>query len=136
MLTYSPVMFLPLCLVMPTQMPRNRKIGVGLLFASGLLCTLFSTIRIVQLTPRDGKPQSPDPKWLTMWTIVECSTGTTPKQFIPYILTNSSQPSSSDVVPCSPPASQEAQSEPTTTSTATHETLPSVLRDRDRTLRG
>jgi hypothetical protein len=136
MLTYSPVMFLPLCLVMPTQMPRNRKIGVGLLFASGLICTLFSTIRIVQLTPRNGKPQSPDPKWLTMWTIIECSTGTIVKTLFSHILTNSPQPSSSDAVPCSPPASQEAQSEPTTTSTATHATLPSVLRDRDQTLRG
>lgn len=68
------VMFLPLRLVMPLQMPRNRKIGVGILFSSGFVCILFSTIRIVQITSREG-PKSPDPKWLTMWTIIECSTG-------------------------------------------------------------
>lgn len=68
------VMFLPLRLVMPLKMPRNRKIGVGILFCSGFVCILFSTIRIVQITSRDG-PKSPDPKWLTMWTIIECSTG-------------------------------------------------------------
>ncbi|KAH7392323.1 hypothetical protein DE146DRAFT_679738 [Phaeosphaeria sp. MPI-PUGE-AT-0046c] len=67
------VMFLPLRLVMPLQMPRNRKIGVGILFCSGFVCILFSTIRIVQITSRNG-PKSPDPKWLTMWTIIECST--------------------------------------------------------------
>lgn len=62
---------------MPLQMPRAKKIGVGILFCSGLVCILFSAIRIVQITDiKDGKPKSPDPKWLTMWTIIECSTGT------------------------------------------------------------
>lgn len=69
-------MFLPLRLVMPLRMPRRQKIGVGILFTSGLVCIVFSTIRIVQITSRDGKPKSPDPKWLTMWTIIESSTGT------------------------------------------------------------
>jgi hypothetical protein len=69
-------MFLPLRLVMPLHIQRCQKIGVGTLFASGFLCIIFSAIRIVQLTTRDGKPHSPDPKWLTMWTIIECSTGT------------------------------------------------------------
>lgn len=55
-------------------MEKPKKIGCGLLFASGLVCILFSTIRIVQVG-QDGRPRSPDPKWLTMWTIIECSTG-------------------------------------------------------------
>jgi hypothetical protein len=57
-------------------MERHKKIGCGLLFASGLACILFSTIRIVSVGQID-KPQSPDPKWLTMWTIIKCSTGRT-----------------------------------------------------------
>ncbi|KAL1799355.1 hypothetical protein ACET3X_003392 [Alternaria dauci] len=67
------VMFLPIRLIWNLQMDRPKKIGCGLLFASGLVCILFSTIRIVQVG-QDGKPRSPDPKWLTMWTIIECST--------------------------------------------------------------
>ncbi|KAL6711709.1 hypothetical protein ACN47E_004643 [Coniothyrium glycines] len=67
------VMFLPLRLIWGLQMERNKKIGCGLLFASGFVCILFSTLRIVQVGG-DGKPRSPDPKWLTMWTIIECST--------------------------------------------------------------
>ncbi|CAO2652282.1 Nn.00g005650.m01.CDS01 [Neocucurbitaria sp. VM-36] len=74
-LTNLMVMFLPLRLIWNLQMARARKIGCGLLFASGLVCVLFSTIRIVQVGG-DGKPRSPDAKWLTMWTIIECSTGT------------------------------------------------------------
>jgi hypothetical protein len=69
-------MFLPIRLIWNLQMERPKKIGCGLLFASGLVCILFSTIRIVQVG-QDGKPRSPDPKWLTMWTIIECSTGKT-----------------------------------------------------------
>ncbi|KAH7371560.1 hypothetical protein BKA66DRAFT_423769 [Pyrenochaeta sp. MPI-SDFR-AT-0127] len=72
-LTNLMVMFLPIRLIWNLQMARSRKIGCGLLFASGFVCILFSTIRIVQVGG-DGKPQSPDPKWLTMWTIIECST--------------------------------------------------------------
>ncbi|CAN9121313.1 unnamed protein product [Alternaria alternata] len=67
------VMFLPIRLIWNLQMEKPKKIGCGLLFASGLVCILFSTIRIVQVG-QDGKPRSPDPKWLTMWTIIECST--------------------------------------------------------------
>ena len=67
-------MFLPIRLIWNLQMEKPKKIGCGLLFASGLVCILFSTIRIVQVG-QDGKPRSPDPKWLTMWTIIECSTG-------------------------------------------------------------
>lgn len=75
MLTMFTVMFLPLRLIWNLQMARARKIGCILLFASGFICILFSTLRIVQVGG-DGKPRSPDPKWLTMWTIIECSTGT------------------------------------------------------------
>jgi hypothetical protein len=67
------VMFLPIRLVWPLQMARHRKIGVCVLFALGFVCIIFSTIRIVQIT--NGKTKSPDPKWLTMWTVIECSTG-------------------------------------------------------------
>ncbi|KAG9193538.1 hypothetical protein G6011_03573 [Alternaria panax] len=67
------VMFLPIRLIWNLQMDKHKKIGCGLLFASGLVCILFSTIRIVQVG-QDGRPQSPDPKWLTMWTIIESST--------------------------------------------------------------
>lgn len=67
-------MFLPIRLIWNLQMEKAKKIGCGLLFASGFVCILFSTIRIVQVG-QDGKPKSPDPKWLTLWTIVECSTG-------------------------------------------------------------
>ncbi|KAI4624471.1 hypothetical protein J4E83_004146 [Alternaria metachromatica] len=67
------VMFLPIRLIWNLQMEKPKKIGCGLLFASGLVCILFSTIRIVQVG-QDGRPRSPDPKWLTMWTIIECST--------------------------------------------------------------
>lgn len=73
-LTHLKVMFLPIRLIWNLQMEKAKKIGCGLLFASGFVCILFSTIRIVQVG-QDGKPKSPDPKWLTLWTIVECSTG-------------------------------------------------------------
>lgn len=70
------VMFLPIRLIWNLQIAPLPKIGVGLLFATALVCILFSTIRIVQIGIRDGKPMTPEPKWLTLWTIIECSTGT------------------------------------------------------------
>ncbi|KAK1916497.1 hypothetical protein P3342_004316 [Pyrenophora teres f. teres] len=72
-LTNLMVMTLPIRLIWNLQMEKAKKVGCGLLFASGFVCILFSTIRIVQVG-QDGKPRSPDPKWLTMWTIIECST--------------------------------------------------------------
>ncbi|KAF2124149.1 hypothetical protein P153DRAFT_361336 [Dothidotthia symphoricarpi CBS 119687] len=70
------VMFLPIRLIWNLQMARVQKVCIGLLFASGLICILFATIRVVQIGIRDGKPMTPEPKWLTLWTIIECSTGT------------------------------------------------------------
>ncbi|KAF2850315.1 hypothetical protein T440DRAFT_532115 [Plenodomus tracheiphilus IPT5] len=72
-LTNLMVMFLPIKLIWSIAIKTPKKIGCFLLFASGFVCILFSTLRIVQVGG-DGKPRSPDPKWLTMWTMIECST--------------------------------------------------------------
>jgi hypothetical protein len=37
---------------------------------------LFDTLRVVQVSVKDGVPKTPDPKWLQMWTVIEPSMGT------------------------------------------------------------
>ncbi|KAL7770117.1 hypothetical protein CFE70_000050 [Pyrenophora teres f. teres 0-1] len=56
---------------------KFQKFGIFALFGSGWICTLFATLRFVQVSVKDGVPMIPDPKWLEMWTDIETSMGTT-----------------------------------------------------------
>jgi hypothetical protein len=57
-------------------MPIKQKIGIFILFGSGLVCILFATLRVVQLGVDDrGKATTPEPKWMVFWTVLECAMG-------------------------------------------------------------
>jgi hypothetical protein len=64
-------MIFPIQLVWHLQMARGQKIAVIVLFASGVVCIAFATIRVVQIGIRAGNHTSPSPTWLALWTIVE-----------------------------------------------------------------
>ncbi|PSN61723.1 hypothetical protein BS50DRAFT_504047 [Corynespora cassiicola Philippines] len=68
------VMFLPLRLTYNLRLPRLQKAGIFVLFGSGMICILFATLRVVQLgVDAGGKAVVPEPKWMTLWTVVETS---------------------------------------------------------------
>jgi hypothetical protein len=55
-------------------MPRPQRIAICLLFGIGLVCIAFATIRVVQIGVNDsGKASTPEPKWMTLWGILETS---------------------------------------------------------------
>lgn len=62
-------MFLPLRLVWNLQMPTLQKIGVCLLFSSGILCIVFATIRVVNIGAEGGNHL--DPKRTALWSVLE-----------------------------------------------------------------
>jgi hypothetical protein len=69
-------MFLPLRLTWNLQLPRKQKIGVFVLFSSGFICIAFATLRVIQLgVDGRGRATTPEPKWLLLWTVVECAMG-------------------------------------------------------------
>lgn len=69
-------MFLPIRLTWNLQLPRKQKIGVFVLFGSGFVCVAFATLRVVQLgVDGRGRATTPEPKWLLLWTVVECAMG-------------------------------------------------------------
>ncbi|CAI6336544.1 unnamed protein product [Periconia digitata] len=72
-LTDLMVMFLPIRLVWNLQMARSEKVGILILFSGGFVCIIFATLRAVQVGVQHGKAVSPDPKWLTLWTVIEVS---------------------------------------------------------------
>lgn len=56
------------------KMPRMQKLGVRILFGTGIICILFATIRVVQIGSKtDGGSTQPDPAWLMLWTMLESS---------------------------------------------------------------
>ncbi|KAI4951900.1 hypothetical protein J4E91_003361 [Alternaria rosae] len=68
------IMFLPLHLTWNLQMPRKQKIGMFILFGSGFVCIAFATLRCLQVgVDGSGKATTPEPKWLMLWNILECS---------------------------------------------------------------
>ncbi|CAO2647391.1 Nn.00g083130.m01.CDS01 [Neocucurbitaria sp. VM-36] len=68
------IMFLPIRLTWNLQMPKAQKIGVFVLFGSGFICIAFATLRVVQLgVDGRGKTTTPEPKWMLLWTVLECS---------------------------------------------------------------
>ncbi|KAF2641382.1 hypothetical protein P280DRAFT_399230 [Massarina eburnea CBS 473.64] len=67
------VMLLPLRLVWNLRLKLGQKVGIVALFASGLICIVFATIRVVELGVSDGKAATPQPKWLILWTVLETS---------------------------------------------------------------
>lgn len=69
-------MFLPIRLTWNLQMPRSQKIGIFVLFGSGFICILFATLRTVEIGVVKGQVISPEPIWMSLWTVVETSTGT------------------------------------------------------------
>ncbi|KAI4950053.1 hypothetical protein J4E91_004709 [Alternaria rosae] len=69
------VMFLPFRMTWNLRLPRAQKLGIFVLFGSGWICIVFATLRVVQVSVKDGLPKIPDPKWLQMWTIIETSMG-------------------------------------------------------------
>jgi hypothetical protein len=69
-------MFLPIRLTWNLQMPKSQKVGIFILFGSGFLCIAFATLRVVQLgVDGRGRTTAPEPKWLLLWTVLECSVG-------------------------------------------------------------
>ena len=68
-------MFLPIRLVWGLKMARAEKTGIMILFCGGFICIIFATLRAVQIGVQHGKAISPDPKWLTLWTVIEVSMG-------------------------------------------------------------
>lgn len=68
-------MFLPIRLVWNLQMVRSEKVGILILFSGGWVCIIFATLRAIQVGVQHGKAVSPDPKWLTLWTVIEVSMG-------------------------------------------------------------
>ncbi|KAH9882528.1 hypothetical protein J1614_000764, partial [Plenodomus biglobosus] len=68
------IMFLPIRLTWNLQMPRKQKVGVFFLFGSALICIAFATLRVVKLgVDGHGNATTPEPKWLLLWTVLECS---------------------------------------------------------------
>ncbi|KAI4924299.1 uncharacterized protein J4E92_007380 [Alternaria infectoria] len=67
------VMFLPFRMTWNLRLPRAQKLGIFILFGSGWICIVFATLRVVQVSVKDGLPKIPDPKWLQMWTVIETS---------------------------------------------------------------
>ncbi|KAH4033735.1 hypothetical protein HBI81_154470 [Parastagonospora nodorum] len=68
------IMFLPIRLTWSLQMPKAQKAGIFVLFGSGFLCIASATLRVVQLgTDGRGKTTTPEPKWMLLWTVLECS---------------------------------------------------------------
>lgn len=58
-------------------MAKFQKAGIFILFGSGFICIAFATLRVVQLgVDGRGKTTTPEPKWMLLWTILECSVGT------------------------------------------------------------
>jgi hypothetical protein len=56
------------------QMPRRQRVAICALFATGLICIAFATIRVVQIGVNDkGQASSPEPKWMTLWSVMELS---------------------------------------------------------------
>ncbi|KAF2031607.1 hypothetical protein EK21DRAFT_35065, partial [Setomelanomma holmii] len=71
------IMALPIKLTWSLQMPRNKKVAILLLFASGFVCILFACLRVAQVAINAAKPEADgqplDPTWLAIWGMVECS---------------------------------------------------------------
>jgi hypothetical protein len=61
-------------------MARGKKMGILLLFATGVICILFACLRVVQVAINSTKAgaagQPLDPTWLAIWGMVECARGT------------------------------------------------------------
>ncbi|OAL45166.1 hypothetical protein IQ07DRAFT_661946 [Pyrenochaeta sp. DS3sAY3a] len=68
------IMFLPIRLTWNLQMPKAQKMGVFVLFGSGFVCIAFATLRVIQLgVDGRGRTTTPEPKWMLLWTVLECS---------------------------------------------------------------
>jgi hypothetical protein len=65
-------MILPIKLVWRLQMPRGQKVAVIALFASGLVCIAFATLRVVQIT-KQANANTINATWLALWSMVETS---------------------------------------------------------------
>jgi hypothetical protein len=69
-------MFIPLRLTWNPRLPRKQKWGIIVLFGSGFICIAFATLRVVQLgVDGRGRATIPGPKWLLLWTVLECAMG-------------------------------------------------------------
>jgi hypothetical protein len=76
-------MFLPIRLTWNLQMAKAQKVGVFVLFGSGFICIAFATLRVIQLgIDGRGRTTTPEPKWMLLWTVLECSIGIQ----IPFLL--------------------------------------------------
>ncbi|KAG9194878.1 hypothetical protein G6011_04913 [Alternaria panax] len=71
MLSDLMIMALPIQLVWNLQMARGKKIAVVALFASGIVCMAFATLRVVQIGIKSENSTAPSPTWLALWTLVE-----------------------------------------------------------------
>lgn len=58
-------------------MPRRKKIGMIMLFSSGVACIFIATLRAAQITANTIRTKDPvDGTWLALWGIVESAIGT------------------------------------------------------------
>ncbi|KAJ8113343.1 hypothetical protein OPT61_g4508 [Boeremia exigua] len=67
------IMLLPIRVVWKLQVPRGQKIAIVALFSSGLVCIAFATLRLIQVGRQSGDTYSPNPTWLSLWTVIEGS---------------------------------------------------------------
>lgn len=67
-------MSLPTRLVCSLQMPHRQKTAICALFATGLVCIAFATIRIAFSGITEiGEAGAAEPKWLAFWSVMEIS---------------------------------------------------------------
>jgi hypothetical protein len=66
-------MLLPIRLVWNLQMKLGKKIAIIALFASGVVCIAFATLRVYQVGSKSGGSTAPSPTWLALWTVIEAS---------------------------------------------------------------
>jgi hypothetical protein len=73
-------MALPIKLTWNLQIFRGKKVDILLLFAGGVVCTLFAGLRVIQVAINAAEPEADDqpldPTWLAIWGMVECAIGT------------------------------------------------------------
>ncbi|KAL1649632.1 hypothetical protein SLS61_006288 [Didymella pomorum] len=68
------ILFLPMKLTWNLKMPQMQKVGVRILFGTGMICILFATIRVAQIGSKtNGGNTQPEPAWLMLWTMLESS---------------------------------------------------------------
>ena len=67
------VTFLPIRIVWSLQVRQWQRIAILALFASGIVCIAFATLRVIQIGRKAEDTETHNPIWLALWTVVEAS---------------------------------------------------------------